>query len=300
MLRFLRCLPSLGVGLESSALMLPPWRKASALLGHAVCALMIACSAASAPLAQSQISIFGNAVPPNAVELDTAAVTLGVKFWSTHPGTVSGIRFYRGHANASGYTVALYSAAGSLLAQATTPRDTCAVPCWEQVIFPAPSSVSANTTYVAAYYTSNGYYADGYYGLTNGATNGTLVAPASGAAGGNGVYVYAKAFPTNTWEDSNYYVDIAFTPSVPALSVSFNPPNPSIPSNAPAGTVVTTIAATWSNGAPFTGALSFGLPYSNDNGTFAISGNNLIINPTGPGVSSDGNTVQNVTVIATQ
>jgi hypothetical protein len=267
--------------------------------GFLLSILLIACSASRASLAQSPISIFGNAVPSNAVQADSAAVTLGVKFWSSQPGAVSGIRFYRGHTNAYGYTVRLYTAAGSLLAQATTSQDTCTVPCWEQVNFSAPVSISANTTYVVAYYTSNGYYADTNYGLTNGATNGPLVAPASGVSGGNGVYVYAKGFPTSTWKASNYYVDIVFTPSAPSLILSFNPPNPSIASNTTAGTVVATIAASWSNGASFTGTLSFGPPYYGDNGTFAISGNSLIVN-SGSGVSSDRNTTQNVTVVATQ
>jgi hypothetical protein len=39
---------------------------------------------------------------------------------------------------------------------------------------------------------------------------------------------------------------------------------------------------------------------ANDRGTFAISGNNLIIDPAGPGVSADGGTVQNVTITAIQ
>ena len=262
--------------------------------------LLIACSGSRAVLAQSTISIFGNAVPANSAEADSSAVTLGVKFWSAQPGMVSGIRFYRGHTNTQGYTVRLYTAGGSLLAQGTTSHDTCTIPCWEQVNFPTSISISANTTYVASYYTSNGDYADGYYGLTNGATNGPLVAPASGASGGNGVYVYAKSFPASTWEESNYYVDIAFTPSAPALTLSFNPPVPSIASNAPPGTVVATINATWSNGAPFTGTLSFAAPYSNDNAIFAISGDELIINPQGPGVSADSGTLQNVTITATQ
>jgi hypothetical protein len=278
------------------------WRRAACRLGFIVWVVLIACLPTTASLAQSPVNIFGNAVPGNPAEADPNAVTLGVKFWSTQPGTIAGIRFYRGHTNGYGYTVRLYTAAGSLLAQATTSTDTCTVPCWEQVNFSAPISISAKTTYVAAYYTSNGYYPDGYYGLTNGAINGPLVAPASGVSGGNGVYVYAKGFPTSTWEDSNYYVDVSFTPSAPTpyLTLSFNPPNPSIASNAPAGTAVATIAATWSDGTPFTGTLSFGVPYSNDNATFAIFGNSLIVNSAGPGVSADGGTTQNVTVTATQ
>jgi hypothetical protein len=236
--------------------------------------LLIACSGSRASLAQATINIFGNAVPANAVEADSNAVTLGVKFWSAQPGAVSGIRFYRGHTNQSGYSVRVYTAAGSLLAQGTTSYDTCTVPCWEQVNFAAPVSISAKTTYVAAYYTSNGYYADSYYGLTKGATNGPLVVPASGVSGGNGVYVYAKGFPNSTWEDSNYYVDIAFTPSAPTLLLSFNPTNPSLPDNSPIGTPIATAVATWSDGSQFTGTYAL---VNSDNGLCAISGNQITL-----------------------
>ena len=48
--------------------------------------VLIACSGSRASLAQATISIFGNAVPVNAAEADSNAVTLGVKFWSAQPG----------------------------------------------------------------------------------------------------------------------------------------------------------------------------------------------------------------------
>jgi hypothetical protein len=228
-------------------------------------ALLILGLLAGRASAQS-ISLFTGQIPSNPVEADYSAVTLGLKFYSTQAGAISGIRFYRGAKNSSGYTARLYSAGGTLLAQAMLAADSCAVPCWEQADFASPVSIAANTTYVVSYYTSNGLYPDGYYGLTKGASSGPLIAPASSAVGGNGVYYYGKGFPNQTWDDSNYYVDVAFTPSTPALTLSFTPP-----SNAPAGTVVATIAAAWSNGTPFTGTLSFTRPYSNDNGAFAIS-----------------------------
>lgn len=84
------------------------------------------------------------------------------------------------------------------------------------------------------------------------------------------------------------------------MILNCNPPNPSISANAALGSVVATITPTWSHGSPFTGTLTFAPPYSNDKGVFAISGNNLIINPAGPGVSSDANTTLNVKVVATQ
>jgi hypothetical protein len=164
------------------------------------------------------------------------------------------------------------------------------------------SRFSANTTYIAAYYAPSGDYADTDYGLAQGASVGPLVAPSSATVGGNGVYARGDGFPTKSKLARNYFVDVLFTPAVPApyLSLSFDPPNPSILSVAPLGSAVATITANWSDGTPFTGTLSFGPPYSNASGTFAILGNSLIIDPAGPGVSADGNTTLNVTVVATQ
>jgi hypothetical protein len=237
-----------------------------------------------------------------AVDTDTNAITLGVKFWSTQAGTVSGIRFYRGAKNSNGYTVKLFTAGGSLLASAKASTDTCALPCWEQVNFASPISLAANTTYIAAYYTSNGRYVANNYGLTSGATHGPLTAPAGSTVGGNGVYTYSTGFPNQIWYASNYYVDLSFTPTAPTpcLTLSFNPPNPTISTTTPVGTVVATMTAPWSNGSPFTGTFGFASPYSNDQGTFAISGNSLIIAPAGPGVSGDGGRLQNVTITAMQ
>src|SRR5215469_8657007 len=95
-------------------------RSASKLLCNLlvlISSLLIACSASRLSLAQSTINIFGNVVPANPVVADNA-VTLGLKFYSTQPGTISGIRFYRGNRNGNGYTVKLFSAGGSLLASA--------------------------------------------------------------------------------------------------------------------------------------------------------------------------------------
>jgi hypothetical protein len=116
------------------------------------------------------------------------------------------------------------------------------------------------------------------------------------------VYRYGAsiAFPNQTYQASNYWVDVAFTPSAPSLMMSFNPPNPSIPSNAPPGAAVAVVDVTWSNGAPFTGNLKFAAPYGDDRGAFALSGNDIIINPNGPGVGAAGGTTQNITINAVQ
>jgi len=174
------------------------------------------------------------------------------------------------------------------------------VPGWQVANFVSPIPISANTTYISAYYCPVGQGAGDPNELKNGVTNGPLIAPASSAVGGNGVYNSKNAFPKSSHQASNYYVDVLFTPTGASLALSFNPPNPSIAANAPLGSVVATITPTWSDGGRFIGTLSFGPPNSNDQGVFAISGNNLIVNTSGPGVSADANTVQNVTIVATQ
>jgi len=226
--------------------------------------------------------------------------TLGVKFWSSQSGTISAIRFYRAVASPQGYVAKLYSADGRLLGSATIAKETSPLPGWQVANFDSPIPILANTTYISAYYCPIGQGAGDPNGLKNGAMKGPLTAPASSAVGGNGVYNSKNAFPRSSQQASNYYVDVLFTPTGPSLVLSFNPPNPSIPANAPSGSVVATITPTWSDGSQFTGTLSFGPPYSNDQGVFAISGNNLIVNPLGPGLSADANTVQNVTIVATQ
>lgn len=248
------------------------------------------------------VSIFGSSVGQAPIVPSTTPTTLGVKFWSSASGSISAIRFFRGAVSPEGYVASLYSVSGSRLGSVSMAHETGPVPGWQVATFATPIAISPNTSYVAAYFAPFGKYSDIAYGLSQGLTAGPLNVPASAIVGGNGVYAFGSAFPSSTYESSNYFVDVLFTPTAPTpyLTLSFNPADPSIASNAAAGTVVATITASWSDGSPFTGTLSFGTPYSNDKATFAISGNQLIVNPLGPRLSADGGTTQLVTIVATQ
>jgi len=159
-------------------------------------------------------TLFGDRVPANPTqEDDTRAVELGVKFRANVAGTISAIRFYRGTGNASGYVARLWTSTGTLLAE--VPVTNGGVPGWREVALPSPVPITAGTTYVASYYTSNGRFARDPYGLTNAVTSGDLTAPGSASVGGNGVYVYRTGggFPTSTYKETNYWVDVRFVPS---------------------------------------------------------------------------------------
>jgi hypothetical protein len=250
---------------------------------------------------QSTVSMFTNVVPATAVDKNRNPTTLGVKFWSSEPGTISSILFYRAAQSPQGYVASLYSADGStVLGSVTMATESGPVPGWQQAVFAAPISIKPNTTYVAAYYAPSGQYSDTSFGLTSTVSNGTLSAPAAALVGGNGVLYNGNGFPSNPRESTNFFVDVAFASTAPFLNIVVNPTNPTIPSTTPLGAVVATVTVTWSNGAPFTGTLSFGPPNSNGGGVYALSGNNLIINPSGPGVGPAGGSIQNVTIVATQ
>jgi hypothetical protein len=218
-------------------------------------------------------TIFGNATPKTPVDPDTSAVTLGVNFTSTQAGAISGVRFYRGHSNLYGYyVVGLFDSSGNRLASASHKGDTCTVPCWEQITFLAPVTINANTRYVAAYYTSNGRYADDQGGLLSNFTNAPLTALANG-----GVYHYGSGlgFPTDVWNSSNYWVDVLFTASTPPPQVisSIGLSNRTISATLPAGSVVGTASVVMS---PTTPAFSGSLATPTGDQYFSMSGNSLV------------------------
>jgi hypothetical protein len=86
---------------------------------------------------------------------------------------------------------------------------------WQQATFATPIAVTANTTYIASYFTPTGYYAVTEPGFGSQIDDAPLHALADASAGGNGVYRYgtATAFPNQTWNSSNYWVDVTFVPT---------------------------------------------------------------------------------------
>jgi hypothetical protein len=152
-----------------------------------------------------------SATPAVLADADAVPIELGVKFRSDVAGRITGIRFYKATTNTGTHTAKLWSSTGTLLASATFSNETGSG--WQQVSFPTPVSIQANTTYVASYHTNTGHYSiDDQYFATSSFDNGPLHALSNSAAGGNGVYIYgASAFPTNTFHSSNYWVDVVFT-----------------------------------------------------------------------------------------
>ena len=190
------------------------------------------------------ITIWGpTATPATPADSDASAVELGVKFTSDVNGLITGIRFYKSTTNTGTHTGTLWSNTGTQLATATFANETASG--WQQVNFAAPVAITAGTVYVASYHTTTGHYAgDTGYFAAAGVDHSPLHALRDGVSGGNGVYVYgARAFPTNTYQSTNYWVDIAFSPPAPATAtVTRTPAGTSTATAAPSATSSATTA----------------------------------------------------------
>jgi len=175
-------------------------KSASAVIALSSCAVTV-----------TTVSIWpSSAQPGTAFYNDPKPVTLGTKFRSDMAGTITGIRFYKGAGNSGTHIGLLYSAGGALLAQATFTGETASG--WQQVSFAAPVNIAANTTYIAAFYTTSGFAVDWNYFTNKSVDAAPLHALRSGTDGGNGVYAYAASpqFPTLSYADANYWVDALF------------------------------------------------------------------------------------------
>jgi Domain of unknown function (DUF4082)/Bacterial Ig-like domain/Bacterial Ig domain len=161
------------------------------------------------PAGQCPCSIWpDSAQPVQASSSDAGSVNVGVKFTADQNGTITGIRFYKGANNTGTHVGSLWNSSGDLLGQVTFSGESAAG--WQQANFSTPIAVTAGQTYTASYLAPNGGYAADAGGLDSAVTNGPLTALANG-----GVYTYgsASAFPTNSYNGTNYWVDVVFSPA---------------------------------------------------------------------------------------
>ncbi|WP_312016486.1 DUF4082 domain-containing protein [Bradyrhizobium liaoningense] len=181
--------------------------------------------------APSFISLFpGSATPATVNTIDASAVELGVRFQTSTAGTVSGIRFYKSSQDTGTHTGELWTSTGTLLATATFTNETTSG--WQSVTFSNPVPLTAGTTYVASYHTNVGHYSSSVNYFTSNVTSGPLTA----LANGNGVYTYSsnRAFPTTTFQSTNFWVDVMFNPSTAnAAPVATNDTGPTVTQNTP-------------------------------------------------------------------
>lgn len=224
-----------------------------------------------------------SAVPAEPSTNDPAAVEVGVKFRVSVSGYITGIRFYKGSLNTGVHTGSLWSASGQALASAAFTNETATG--WQQVNFSTPVLVSANTIYVASYHTTSGYYAvNANYFSSTGVDNPPVHLLAEGVSGGNGVYAYGPAgtFPVNSFQSSNYWVDVVFNTTVGPSPLGVTGTNPA--NNATNLSTLTPVSATFNNALNATTVTASTFQLRNPANalvpaTYAVSGNTATMTP---------------------
>jgi hypothetical protein len=156
---------------------------------------------------QCPCTVWPDVAPAGASDPDDAGPNnIGVQFQASENGTISGIRFYKEPDDTGTHTGTLWTSSGTELATGTFADEP--TQGWAELDFSNPVAVTAGATYVASYQTQTGHYAFTAEGLSSPVTNGPVTAVA-------GVYAYGSSdtFPTNTYENSNLWVDVVFNPS---------------------------------------------------------------------------------------
>lgn len=209
--------------------------KKAALLSTVLAALVgvlgffLSWNASAAPSAQS---LWPSNVPANADASDPNSVNVGMKFHSTVPGQITGVRFYKGATNTGTHVGSLWSASGKLLESVTFTNETATG--WQDATFATPVNINASTTYDVSYLAPHGHYAYDYNYFATAHQTGDLVAEQAQSTSGNGIYAYsgATAYPaTASSRSTNYWVDVLFQPSTTSATSS---PTPVVTSSSPA------------------------------------------------------------------
>ncbi|MGO9463322.1 MAG: DUF4082 domain-containing protein [Isosphaeraceae bacterium] len=158
-------------------------------------------------------TIWSNSYVPEENASSSGSYEVGVKFTAAVAGKVTGVRFYKQTAMGGNVHIGhLWSSTGKLLATATFTNESASG--WQQVSFSSPVPIQADTVYVVSFSTGGGDFGSTTkFFASSGVTRGPLQALSNGVTGGDGVYNRAGSFPDQSGNGTNYWADVAFTPS---------------------------------------------------------------------------------------
>lgn len=162
----------------------------------------------TASAASTSSTIWPTSTKPNTVSVaESDPVEVGVSFTADVNGYITGVRFYKAAGNTGTHIANLWTSTGQLLATATFASETASG--WQQVDFATPVAITAGTKYIASYFAPNGHFS-----VDRGYFDSQLDSGHLHVGVGGGVFQYgsSSAFPTQSYQNSNYWVDVLFTP----------------------------------------------------------------------------------------
>src|SRR5687767_9760541 len=172
-------------------------------------------AAAQAQAPPCPCTVFSASDAPGGDAANDAPLEVGMKFRSAENGYISALRFYKQANNTGTHTGHLWTSTGTMLAEVEFTEETASG--WQEVALADAVPITAGTTYVVSYHSSQGHYARSSQGFASAVDGGVLTGLADAASGGNGVYRYtgSGAFPNESWQATNYWVDAKFDRTPP-------------------------------------------------------------------------------------
>ena len=159
-------------------------------------------------------NVFASIDAPTTTETaDSTDYELGMRFTANTAGSITELRYFRGAADASDTdtrVLHLWSAAGTLLGSVTVssaPGESG----WQVGTLASPIAIQAGATYIVSYGTTQNYAVTGnYFATGHSGPDGVLTAGISSGVFADGT---PGAFPTATYNNSNYWADVTFVPN---------------------------------------------------------------------------------------
>jgi hypothetical protein len=212
-------------------------------------------------------SIFGAAAPKTTDSGDTGAYEIGTEFTPTTTGVITGVRFYKSLQNTGTHLGHVWDTNGNLLGEVSFTGETASG--WQTADFASAIPVTAGQSYVVSYSDPNGHYSADNSWDYRGVTAPPLTV-AGGTGAQSGLYGGIGQFPTQSYENTNYFADAIFstTDTTPLTAVNQWP----LPSSSSVP-LMTTVSAVMSRDiSPST--LGFGLKDQNGNAITGVTAYN--------------------------
>ena len=169
----------------------------------------------AAEIANAEVTLFNVATPVDVDQVNGEGVELATRFYTTIPGQILGIRFYKGPLDTGLHTGSLRAADGTVIETTTFSSETPSG--WQYQAFTSPVTIAANTEYLASYFNPTGHFVRTARTFTYANLKSTwLVAPMSTAQAPNGLYRSGVSGPPDSpaYQDSCYFVDVVFRPTL--------------------------------------------------------------------------------------
>ncbi len=127
---------------------------------------------------------------------------LGVKITVTTSAEIRAVRFYKSPGETGTHVGRIWTSGGTQRTTVTFANESASG--WQTQQLASPLPITAGQTYVVSVNRN-----DFYPLTTSGLTNQIVAGPIRSVVGANGVYGNSSGtFPTNSWNDSNYFTDV--------------------------------------------------------------------------------------------